>query len=93
VRPGEQQGADSIPRVSAEQPPYQDTGHTDVCEHVSVGANADEPIASEGRNQARRNKLDKGGHFAAWEQPKLFSEEMRVSFRTLRQVTGLVEIR
>jgi len=30
------------------------------------------------------NKLDKGGHFAAWEQPKLFSEEMRVSFRTLR---------
>jgi pimeloyl-ACP methyl ester carboxylesterase len=30
------------------------------------------------------NKLDKGGHFAAWEQPKLFSEEMRASFRTLR---------
>ena len=23
------------------------------------------------------NKLDKGGHFAAWEQPKLFSEEIR----------------
>jgi pimeloyl-ACP methyl ester carboxylesterase len=30
------------------------------------------------------NKLDKGGHFAAWEQPKLFSEEIRVSFRSLR---------
>jgi pimeloyl-ACP methyl ester carboxylesterase len=23
------------------------------------------------------NKVDKGGHFAAWEQPKLFSEELR----------------
>ena len=30
------------------------------------------------------NKLDKGGHFAAWEQPQLFSEEMRASFRSLR---------
>ena len=31
------------------------------------------------------NKLDKGGHFAAWEQPALFSSEMRAAFRTLRQ--------
>jgi pimeloyl-ACP methyl ester carboxylesterase len=31
------------------------------------------------------NKLDKGGHFAAWEQPKLFSEEMRAAFRPVRQ--------
>jgi len=30
------------------------------------------------------NKLDKGGHFAAWEQPQLFSEEVRASFRSLR---------
>jgi pimeloyl-ACP methyl ester carboxylesterase len=30
------------------------------------------------------NKLDKGGHFAAWEQPELFSSEMRVAFRSLR---------
>ena len=30
------------------------------------------------------NKLDKGGHFAAWEQPQLFSEELRASFRSLR---------
>ena len=30
------------------------------------------------------NKLEKGGHFAAWEQPKLFSEEVRTGFRTLR---------
>ncbi|MGB8129128.1 MAG: epoxide hydrolase family protein [Candidatus Angelobacter sp.] len=30
------------------------------------------------------NKLDKGGHFAAWEQPQLLSEEVRVGFRSLR---------
>ncbi len=30
------------------------------------------------------NKLDKGGHFAAWEQPKLFVEEVRAGFRSLR---------
>jgi pimeloyl-ACP methyl ester carboxylesterase len=31
------------------------------------------------------NKLDKGGHFAAWEQPQLFSEEVRAGFRSLRK--------
>jgi pimeloyl-ACP methyl ester carboxylesterase len=31
------------------------------------------------------NKLDKGGHFAAWEQPKLLSEELRAGFRSLRK--------
>ena len=30
------------------------------------------------------NKLEKGGHFAAWEQPHLLSEEIRVGFRSLR---------
>jgi pimeloyl-ACP methyl ester carboxylesterase len=30
------------------------------------------------------NKLDKGGHFAAWEQPQLFAEEVRAGFRSLR---------
>jgi pimeloyl-ACP methyl ester carboxylesterase len=31
------------------------------------------------------NRLPKGGHFAAWEQPRAFSEEIRASFRSLRQ--------
>jgi pimeloyl-ACP methyl ester carboxylesterase len=31
------------------------------------------------------NKLDKGGHFAAWEQPELFTAEMRTAFKSLRQ--------
>jgi pimeloyl-ACP methyl ester carboxylesterase len=30
------------------------------------------------------NEVDKGGHFAAWEEPALFSEELRAAFRPLR---------
>jgi pimeloyl-ACP methyl ester carboxylesterase len=30
------------------------------------------------------NEVDKGGHFAAWEEPQLFSEELRAAFRSLR---------
>ncbi|MDQ7908671.1 epoxide hydrolase [Phytohabitans sp. ZYX-F-186] len=30
------------------------------------------------------NKLDRGGHFAAWEQPDLFADEVRAGFRSLR---------
>jgi pimeloyl-ACP methyl ester carboxylesterase len=31
------------------------------------------------------NKVEKGGHFAAWEQPALFAAELRAAFRPLRQ--------
>ena len=34
------------------------------------------------------NELDRGGHFAAWEQPQLFSQEMRAAFRSLRETAG-----
>ena len=30
------------------------------------------------------HEVDKGGHFAAWEEPELFSDEMRATFRSLR---------
>ena len=30
------------------------------------------------------NRLPKGGHFAAWEQPELLTQELRVGFRSLR---------
>src|ERR1700730_2192699 len=30
------------------------------------------------------NEVDKGGHFAAWEEPELFSQEMRAAFKSLR---------
>jgi pimeloyl-ACP methyl ester carboxylesterase len=35
-------------------------------------------------NLIHYNRLERGGHFAAWEQPQLFSEEVRDSFRSLR---------
>ena len=35
-------------------------------------------------NLIHYNRLDRGGHFAAWEQPQLFSEEVRAAFRSLR---------
>jgi pimeloyl-ACP methyl ester carboxylesterase len=35
-------------------------------------------------NLVHYNRLDRGGHFAAWEQPGLFSEEVRAGFRSLR---------
>jgi pimeloyl-ACP methyl ester carboxylesterase len=31
------------------------------------------------------NRVEKGGHFAAWEQPQLFCEEVRAGFRSLRK--------
>jgi len=34
------------------------------------------------------NKLPKGGHFAAWEQPQFYVEEMRASFKSLRSSNG-----
>ncbi len=35
-------------------------------------------------NLIHYNKLEKGGHFAAWEQPKLLTEELRTCFKSLR---------
>jgi pimeloyl-ACP methyl ester carboxylesterase len=36
------------------------------------------------RNLIYFHEVDRGGHFAAWEQPELFSEELRAAFRSLR---------
>jgi pimeloyl-ACP methyl ester carboxylesterase len=33
------------------------------------------------------NEVDRGGHFAAWEEPELFSAELRAAFKSLRQST------
>jgi pimeloyl-ACP methyl ester carboxylesterase len=30
------------------------------------------------------NQVDRGGHFAAWEEPELFTEEVRATFKSLR---------
>jgi pimeloyl-ACP methyl ester carboxylesterase len=37
------------------------------------------------RNLVYFNEVDRGGHFAAWEQPELFSAELRAAFKSLRQ--------
>jgi len=37
------------------------------------------------RNLVYFHEVDKGGHFAAWEQPELFSAELRAAFRSLRE--------
>jgi pimeloyl-ACP methyl ester carboxylesterase len=36
------------------------------------------------RNLIYFNEVEKGGHFAAWEQPQLFAEEVRAAFKSLR---------
>jgi pimeloyl-ACP methyl ester carboxylesterase len=35
-------------------------------------------------NLIHYNEVEKGGHFAAWEHPELFCEEVRAGFRSLR---------
>jgi pimeloyl-ACP methyl ester carboxylesterase len=35
-------------------------------------------------NLIHYNKLDRGGHFAAWEQPELYTSELRTGLRSLR---------
>jgi pimeloyl-ACP methyl ester carboxylesterase len=37
------------------------------------------------RNLIYFNEVDRGGHFAAWEEPQLFSAELRAAFRPLRK--------
>ena len=39
------------------------------------------------RNLIYFNEVDKGGHFAAWEQPELFARELRAAFKSLRPRT------
>jgi pimeloyl-ACP methyl ester carboxylesterase len=45
------------------------------------------------RNLIYFHQVDKGGHFAAWEQPELFSAEIRAAFKSLRPADGKVAAR
>ena len=40
------------------------------------------------RNLIYFHEVDRGGHFAAWEQPELFAAELRAAFQSLRRVGG-----
>lgn len=62
---------------------------------VAVSAYPDE-IYTAPRSWAERaypklvhyNRLDKGGHYAAWEQPKSFAAELRAGFSSMRSATS-----
>ena len=67
-------------------------GFAGLSERVAVSVVPDEfyPAPKSWAEQAypnliHYNELPKGGHFAAWEQPQLFSEEVRAGFRSLRK--------
>jgi pimeloyl-ACP methyl ester carboxylesterase len=45
------------------------------------------------RNLIYFHEVDKGGHFAAWEQPELFAAELRAAFKSLRPADGKVAAR
>jgi pimeloyl-ACP methyl ester carboxylesterase len=68
-----------------------DLGPKNVTIPIAVSLFPDEVIAAP-RSWTERaypklihyNQLDKGGHFAAWEQPKLLVDEMRVGLKSLR---------
>jgi pimeloyl-ACP methyl ester carboxylesterase len=68
-----------------------DLGPKDISIPVAVSVFPDEVVPAP-RSWAERaypklvhyNQLDKGGHFAAWEQPKLLVDEMRVGLKSLR---------
>jgi hypothetical protein len=42
------------------------------------------------RNLIYFHEIEKGGHFAAWEQPELFAAELRAAFRSLRKQQSLM---
>ena len=43
-----------------------------------------DPLTKPYPNLVHYNRIEEGGHFAAWEQPEVFSEEMRAAFRSVR---------
>ena len=45
------------------------------------------------RNLIYFHEVDRGGHFAAWEQPELFSAELRAAFRSLRPARVSARVR
>jgi pimeloyl-ACP methyl ester carboxylesterase len=49
-------------------------------------ARATAPMSGSSSRHPRlhHNTLDKGGHFAAWEQPELFAAKLRAAFTSLR---------
>ena len=83
----------SAARLYWEGFPKTNLGPKNISIPVAVSAFPDEIIPAP-RSWAERaypklihyNKLEKGGHFAAWEQPELFTQELRAAFKSLRSL-------
>jgi pimeloyl-ACP methyl ester carboxylesterase len=81
----------SAARLYWEGFPKTNLGPKNISIPVAVSAFPDEIIPAP-RSWAEQaysklihyNRLDKGGHFAAWEQPELFTQELRAAFKSLR---------
>jgi hypothetical protein len=56
--------------------------------HLPSLGGATEWLNSEPLGLRYFNDVDRGGHFAAWELPELFSAELRAAFRSLRTNGG-----
>jgi pimeloyl-ACP methyl ester carboxylesterase len=68
-------------------PPAQCRPPLSRLEENDVNATVDASVRAERaypNNLLYFKEVDRGGHFAAWEQPALFSAELRAAFRTLR---------
>jgi len=81
----------SAARLYWEGFPKADFGPKNISIPVAVSVFPDEQILAPRSwaeqaypNLIHYNKLDKGGHFAAWEQPELLVEEVRTGLRSLR---------
>jgi hypothetical protein len=59
-------------------PRHRKETHVRDIDHRAAGPSVPTP------NLTCFHEVDKGGHFAAWKQPELFSEELWVAFRSLR---------
>ena len=51
---------------------------------VALAVGRDGRVEASYPNVIYFNEVDKGGHFAAWEEPEIFSSEVRAAFRPLR---------
>jgi pimeloyl-ACP methyl ester carboxylesterase len=81
----------SAARLYWEGFPKTNLGPKNISIPVAVSAFPDEVIPAPRSwteraypNLIHYNRLEKGGHFAAWEQPELFTQELRAAFKSLR---------
>ena len=78
---------EDFPVLSAGPTPSIDLGDWELTITSETGEQYQAPRSWTERaypNLIYYNQVDRGGHFAAWEQPDLFAAEMRAAFRSLR---------